>query len=277
MNVSGARLLMGESQGRYDGHCHVFRTDLPMIPERRYTPAYDARPETLNALLNEHSLDGALLIQPSFLGSDNQYLLDTICKFKRLEPKRVFKGVAVLDPALRWKDEDLCQLSAQGVIGLRLNLYRHAERFDYVKWQPLLLKAEKQGWHIEVHCEANMLPLILPPLVKNHSKIVIDHFGLVTSLEQCSGMKTILSLPPEKLWIKMSAPYRLKQHFSTNNEQPHDEILRALYKVYSSFIGDDRLVWGSDWPFTQFEDDISYDDMVRMNCHVATDRTAFNS
>lgn len=264
MNSSGTRLLMGETQGRYDGHCHVFRADLPMISERRYTPDYDALPETLSKLLSEHYLDGALLIQPSFLGSDNQYLLDTLYRLKQLDPERVFKGVVVLDPASPPDDKVLSQLSAKGVIGLRLNLYRYAARFDYAVWQPLLQKIEKQGWHIEVHCEANMLQSILPSLTQHHSKIVIDHFGLVTSVEQCSGMKTLLSLPPEKLWIKMSAPYRLKQHLSEKNKQSHDEILQLLYTVFSNFLGDDRLVWGSDWPFTQFEDNVSYSDMFQI-------------
>lgn len=277
MNVSGTRLLMGETRGRYDGHCHVFRADLPMMPERRYTPNYDALPETLNERLNKHSLDGALLIQPSFLGTDNQYLLDSIHKLKQFVPERVFKGVVVLDPASPPEDEDLSRLSAKGVIGLRLNLYRHTEQFDYGRWQPLLQRIEKQGWHIEVHCEAKVLQFILPPLVKNHSKIVIDHYGLVTSVDQCPGMNTILAQPPEKLWIKMSAPYRLKHYLSDNNEHSQNIFLHSLYKVFSSFLGDDRLVWGSDWPFTQFEDNVSYGDMVRMNSVETSDRTAFDS
>ena len=106
MKLSGAATLMGLSAGRYDGHCHVFRADLPMISGRRYTPEYHAEPETLCQLLSINELKGALLIQPSFLGSDNSYLLQTLSRYAEHQAL-VFKGVVVLDP-LAIPSPDIC-------------------------------------------------------------------------------------------------------------------------------------------------------------------------
>lgn len=262
MNFRGTRLLMGEDQGRFDGHCHVFKAGLPMIPKRRYTPDYDALPENLCKLLQTHELDGALLIQPSFFGTDNHYLLNTLAELNGEQTHQVFRGVVVLDPAAPPSKEDITQLSAQGIIGVRLNLYKSTEPFDYETWRPLLERVEKQGWHIELHCEANRLQQVLPHLVRHHANVVIDHFGLVTSLDKCCGLETILQQPPEHLWIKLSASYRLGQQLLDNEDQSNGAKIESLSRVFAEFVGEDRLVWGSDWPFTQFENQINYADVV---------------
>ena len=262
MNCCGTKLLMGETLGRYDGHCHVFRKDLPMVPNRRYTPGYHALPETLCQQLSAHKLDGALLVQPSFLGTDNQYLLQTIAHLRN-QTDLVFRGVVVLDPDCPPTASEFESLNTQGVIGLRLNLYKDPQQFDYGKWRALLNLAENLEWHIELHCESGRLPQVLPTLVKNHNNIVIDHFGLVTSVNTCKGLAAILQQPPEKLWIKVSAPYRLKQHLHNENGTSFTESLESLYQIFSAFVGTERLVWGSDWPFTQFEEEVSYSQLEK--------------
>ena len=255
MNLTGANTLMGLEKGRFDGHAHVFRSDLPMVEGRRYTPDYDATPEELCVLLDQHGIDGALLVQPSFLGSDNSYLLETLSS----HPDRTFMGVIVLDPDQRPDPARLQDMAGMGVIGIRLNLLRRAETFLYDDWRPLLSATERLGWHIELHCEADHLRSILPALVANHGKVVVDHFGLVADIDNCSGLATILEQPRERLWIKASATYRIDPLAAVDAQTSHAAKLRG---IYADHLGTDRLVWGSDWPFTQFEDTATYEQVA---------------
>lgn len=42
VQLNGAGALLGDMTGRFDGHAHVFRRDLPMTQTRRYTPRSQA-------------------------------------------------------------------------------------------------------------------------------------------------------------------------------------------------------------------------------------------
>lgn len=228
-----------------------------MVEGRRYTPMCDALPERLCQLLEQHGLQGAVLIQPSFLGSDNSYLLNTLSTHQD-HPAVKFKGVVVLDPVKPPCQKTLDKMTQLGVIGVRLNLINQEKTFDYSHWQPLLSAIDDEGWHIELHCEAAALESILPVLVRNHQRIVIDHLGLVSDIQTCGGLKTIVGLPAEKLWVKNSAPYRIAVQPTVKTEKYFDELIR----IYTDYLGAERLVWGSDWPFTQFEASVSYVEMA---------------
>ncbi len=65
---------------RIDTHAHVFARGLPMADVRRYTPAYDVTVEEYLARLDAHGMSHGVLVQPSFLGSDNSYLLQAIAR-----------------------------------------------------------------------------------------------------------------------------------------------------------------------------------------------------
>jgi len=98
-----------------DCHAHVFRRDLPM-PDRRRAPAgYDATVDDYLRQLDANGLSHGVLIQPSFLGTDNSYFLKAL----RAWPKRL-RGVVMLDPGT--DERTLAELDALGVRGLRLNL-----------------------------------------------------------------------------------------------------------------------------------------------------------
>jgi predicted TIM-barrel fold metal-dependent hydrolase len=58
-----------------DSHAHVFSRDLHLIGARRYTPEYDATLGQYLEHLQTHGLSHGVLVQPSFLGTDNSYLL----------------------------------------------------------------------------------------------------------------------------------------------------------------------------------------------------------
>lgn len=75
-----------------DAHAHVFSKDLSLASGRRYSPDYDATVQAYLANLSEHGLSHGVLVQPSFLGTDNRFLLDALAQ----APDRL-RGVAVVD------------------------------------------------------------------------------------------------------------------------------------------------------------------------------------
>lgn len=56
-----------------DAHAHVFAHGLPLAPVVRHAPDYDATLDTYIAHLAEHGITHAVLVQPSFLGTDNTF------------------------------------------------------------------------------------------------------------------------------------------------------------------------------------------------------------
>lgn len=254
MNLTGANSLMEMPVGRFDGHAHVFRADLPMADGRRYTPDYDALPEEYCALLARFGLDGGLLVQPSFLGADNSYLLEVLDRY-RGQDGVTLRGVAVLDPAVDVDLGVLREMGARGICGVRLNLVRRSEGFCYDDWAAVLAAVEKLGWHVELHLEGEHMPRILPDLTARHGKVVIDHFGLVPPERDCAGLACILAQPVERLWVKISGAYRVLRGEDRGSDVA---AMAPLLLRYLDHFGPDRLVWGSDWPFTQFERQMSY-------------------
>ena len=208
MQYTGINSLMGQVSGRFDGHAHVFLSSLPMVDQRRYTPDYDATPETYFSLLNQYNLDGGLLVQPSFLGANNSYLLSVLEQFVG-DQFPLLRGVVVLNPNEIVDIGLLKEWGQIGVIGVRLNIFRDESTFDYTDWKQVLGVVEKLGWHIELHCSSQYLPQVLPSLTAKHGKVVIDHLGLVDKIRDNAGLQCVLAEPKNQIWMKVSGLYRI--------------------------------------------------------------------
>ena len=250
-SLTGANKLIGKAEGAFDGHAHVFRRDLPMIENRRYTPEYDASLDKYAALLVENHLNGGLLVQPSFLGSDNSFLLESLRYAKKQYPDLTFKGVAVVEPHTTL--DELEQLADAGIVGLRLNLLMQEAAFVFENWHPVLHAANQLDWHIELHARGSYLPEILADLLTTNQIIVVDHFGLPepTINNECVGYNAIVSNPPGRVLVKISAPYRVEKNLKEAS-LPH--VMQSVFDGLFEALGPENLVWGSDWPHTQYED-----------------------
>ena len=139
-----------------DTHAHVFARGLRMVANRRYSPAYDATLDDYLATLDGIGVSHGVLVQVSFLGDDNGYLLTAL----RERPGRL-RGVAVLHPATG--AEELRALDRAGVVGVRLNLIGLPDP-DLAggEWQAHLAHVARLGWQVEVQAEARRLPRLLP-------------------------------------------------------------------------------------------------------------------
>jgi predicted TIM-barrel fold metal-dependent hydrolase len=187
-------------------------------------------------------------VQPSFLGTDNSHLVASLAA----APERL-RGIAVVSPDIG--DEALGAYDAAGIVGIRLNLIgEKPEEFLTAPWRRLAYRVGRLGWQVEVQAEGRDVPMVLDALGSADAPLVIDHFGRpdATLGRDDPGFRRLLQAGPHGgVWVKLSAPYRC-------GEADPDSYALALLDR----LGPGRLLWGSDWPFTQFETRRSYADAV---------------
>lgn len=234
---------------KIDSHAHVFLRSLKMAKFHRYLPKYDASVERYLSLLDEFHFSNGVIIQPSFLGTDNHYLLSALDR----HPHRL-RGVVVIDPA---RDlEKLEEWKHAGCAGIRFNLFDLPDPvLSDSSWRKALKKIRDLDWQVELHVEARRLPELAPALLDAGVRIVVDHFGRPdpTLGVNDPGFHYLLSLAESRrVWVKISAAYR-----SGGNRRGEKFALQAVPLFKKSF-GLDRMIWGSDWPHTQFEKSESY-------------------
>jgi predicted TIM-barrel fold metal-dependent hydrolase len=247
----GAKRAVAQQGGEtaVDCHAHVFRVGLPMADVRRYAPDYNATPADYLKMLDANGMSHGILIQPSFLGTDNSYMIGAL----REHPRRL-RGIAMVEPTVA-RDE-LVMMNEAGVVGIRLNLIgRPDPAFEQDEWRAMLRHVANLGWQVEVHAEAQRLPQIVGPLLKAGVNVVVDHFGRPDPKLGVTdpGFDYLLSTgKTRRVWVKISAAYR------NGKDGVGDKIaLDAMAPLRASFSLD-RLMWGSDWPHTQFENQINY-------------------
>lgn len=225
-----------------DAHTHVFRRDLPMAPGRRYTPDCDATLTDLFSHLDAHRLDRAVLVQPSFLGTDNGYMPAAVAE----APGRL-RGIAMVAPDLT--EERMDALARQGVVGVRFNLVGVTmPDIRSASWRILMRRIASLGWHVEVHREAHDLPPLISSALEAGARVVADHYGRPDpslGVADASLNALLAFANNRRVWVKLSAAYRCAPN-------PGRFEREAALRFVNAF-GADRLVWGSDWPHTQCE------------------------
>lgn len=238
---------MMTSQPLVDCHFHVFDAGVA-VASARYRPSYAA---PLTAWLAMAATVGGaqaepygVVVQTSFLGTDNAMMLATL----RRMPARL-RGVAVLDPSV--SDAELAAFDTAGVRGIRLNLYGDDgwRRIETAPWRTLFQRIAALGWHIEIHTHngdgAVVLSALDAALGNTATPVVLDHFGRPGELGTDDPIFDVARAVGERrpLWVKISAPYRLS----------NVDLWPALTTRWAEIAGPDRLVWGSDWPWTNHE------------------------
>src|SRR5471032_641026 len=232
-----------------DAHAHVFVRGLPLAEQRRHAPDYDATLDAYAGHLLANGISHAVLVQPSFLGTDNSFFLDVAKRY----PRR-FRGVAVVDCVVT--DAELALLDRSGVVGIRLNLIGlPVPQLSAPDWQRLFARVNALGWHVEVHREAVDLHAVVGPLLQQGCTVVVDHFGRPDPHTAAGdpGFKYLLSVGATgRVWVKLSAAYR-----SAVNDDGTALGMSLASQILDAYTPD-RLVWGSDWPHTQHQHIVAY-------------------
>lgn len=216
------------------------------MPGARYSPSYAASLSDWQAASQAVGVTHGVLVQPSFLATDNTYLLTQL----KQHPETL-RGVAVVSPLVSLGQlEDLHGL---GVRGIRLNLA--GQSHDMAPWaaaKALWDAVLRLGWHVELHTDGGALPKVLTALPQALT-VVIDHFGKPEKASQRDD--TVLAVQRRStggalphIYIKLSAAYRLKAELN-----PKD-----LTALWLGELGPQALLWGSDWPCTNFEAKADY-------------------
>ena len=233
---------------RVDTHAHVFARTLPLADGWRYAPDYDATLDAYRKLLDASDIGHAVLVQPSFLGTDNSYLLQALTT-----DRTRLRGVAVVSPDIA--EDELIQLNANGITGVRLNLMEQPlPDIGAAPFATLWRRLSKLGWHVELHRDASDLAPLITALLDVGLPVVVDHFGrpALDSGTSDRGFKDLLELASSgRVWVKLSGAYRCAKPGSSFVRDATDQLINAF--------GAERLMWGSDWPHTQFECATDYD------------------
>ncbi|WP_244744719.1 amidohydrolase family protein [Paraburkholderia terricola] len=229
-----------------DTHAHVFHRGLPFVQGRRFTPSYDAPLDAYLAHLDSNGIARGVLTAVSILRNDNSYMLDCL----RAQSDRL-RGVVAIDPNADLNRFD--EFEAAGVVGVRVNLTGGlpVPTFASGTWADAVSECVRRDWHVEINDRAARLDESLTPLVEAGVKVVVDHFGMPDRQQGVSdpGFQRLLHFAQSgRVWVKLSGAYRTGF-----------DIARAAAPLLHEAFGAERLMWASDWPFTQYESTQNYE------------------
>lgn len=247
--------------GEYiDAHAHVWTPDTKTYPlDTRYSleamqpPSFT--PEQLMQHASASKVGRVVLIQMSFYGVDNSFMLDTIAKY----PGR-FSGVAVIDENDR-PTETMKTLRPKGVRGFRIV----SGKKDPATW--LSHDGMRTMWAEAADQAMAICPLINPEYLESvdamcvkypKTTVVIDHFarvGIDGKIRQ-SDVDALCRLSRhENVYVKTSAFYALGK-----KAPPYTDLGTMIHRLAHEF-GTNRLMWASDCPY-QVQQPHTYHDSI---------------
>lgn len=250
-------LWADDKEGVIDAHTHVWTPDVKRYPLKPGASVQDLRPpsftpEEFFAHARPAGVDRVVLIQMSFYGFDNSYMLGAMAA----QPS-VFSGVAVIDdqvePAKTMRD-----LKAKGVRGFRI--YPGA-RLD----APALIEMYRAGAAENLAMCHLANPEDLPGIDAMCGKhpdtpVVIDHFGRigVDGMIRDNDVDNLCRLAKRpRTFVKVSAFYALGK-----KQAPYTDLIPMIRRLVDAF-GPERLMWASDCPY-QVQNGHKYADSVAL-------------
>jgi len=224
-----------------DCHAHICgpQSVYHYIPERIYSPPDALLPE-YSRVLAALGCSRAVLVQPSFYGTDNSAML---AGMKTAGP--AFRGVAVVADTATARQLEAMHVA--GVRGARLNIVDVREgkgQLPIERIVSLAARIKPFGWHIEFLMHVDEFPDLDVTLGTLPVDIVFGHLGYVKTEKGIAapGFQALLRLLRDgRAWVKLTGAYRISSqtlpHADTN------EFAHALMATAPS-----RVVWGTDWP-----------------------------
>ncbi|HEY2892991.1 MAG TPA: amidohydrolase family protein [Pirellulales bacterium] len=259
-----------------DAHVHVWTPDVERYPLGPGFSRADMRPasftpEELFRQTRPSGVGRVVLIQMSYYGFDNRYMLDAI----RRHPG-VFSGVAVIDEHAGDVRATLRELRKQHVRGLRIHPGTQAV-------EPWLFNDDMgRLWDYGAEEQIAMCALVNPEalgpldrMCQKHPRttLVIDHFARVgvdgVIREVDLDALCHLARHPQ-VYVKVSAFYALGK-----KKAPYTDLAPMIRRLKEAY-GRERLMWASDCPF-QIENGHTYRDSIdlvlsRLDFLTASDR-----
>ena len=245
-----------------DAHVHMWSADTARYPLKPGFPKEKLRapsftPEELFSHTRPCGVSQVVLIQMSYYGTDNSYMLDVMQQY----PK-VFSGVAVIDLEGHPR-ETMKRLAGSGVRGFRIG----PGRLGPERW------LEGDGMEAMWTCGAeeglSMCPLLnpdcLPALDRMcqrfpQTPVVIDHFARIGIDGQFrkSDLDNLCALARYRnVHVKVSAFSALGA-----KKAPYLDLAPMIRRVLGAF-GPERLMWATDGPW-QMMNGHTYRDSIEL-------------
>lgn len=227
--------------GACDSHMHIFDPRFAPSPHWRRTPPVADVP-AYRLLQRRIGTTRTVVVTPSTYGVDNRC---TLAALAELGPQA--RGVAVVDADV--DDNELQRLDRRGIRGLRVNFYS-PQSWGVTTPEMLTTLADKVvalGWHIQILARPATLIELAPALQSLRVPLVIDHLGLIGTMDGADGNAFALVrglLDGGRTWMKLSAPY-IEGGAGALGHEAKDAVARALLAA-----APERMLWGSDWPHT---------------------------
>lgn len=232
-----------------DAHSHVWTPDTehyPLAPGFRRAnmdpPSFTA--DELLAHAKPVGVNRVVLIQMSFYGHDNSYMLDCMKKFPG-----TFSGVAVIDQNQPKPGDEMVKLKKQGVRGFRI----YPQNQEYAKWldgaglKSMFAAAAKERLNMCCLIDTNALPALDKACTANpETPVVIDHICRigVSGKIPPEDVKALCDMAKHKhVTVKISAFYALGA-----KKPPYHDLAPLIKQVWDAY-GPQRLMWATDCPF----------------------------
>ncbi|MGB1090935.1 MAG: amidohydrolase family protein [Oceanobacter sp.] len=231
------------SERKIDCHNHIFDpVQFPYQPDSRYHPqAHEtATADYFHWVLDAYGVSHALIVGPNSGYGDmhNEALLDAI-----EQSNGRFKGMAVVSPECSL--DQLAELKAKGIVGVTFNVAFHG--VDHMlSTRPLMDKAAELDMLVQFQVQDDQLLPLADHFRDCGARLVIDHCGRpnVAAGVESDGFKAVLAMAETgRTWIKVSGFEKYSaEPFPFNDTLPFVQAIQTAF-------GEDRLLWGSDWPF----------------------------
>jgi predicted TIM-barrel fold metal-dependent hydrolase len=232
--------------GAWDVHVHIFGPEqkYPHVAEPHYTLP-DGNLSQYRRLMPVIGVQRFAIVQPSFYGTDNACLLDTLG-----ETGAVARGVVMIDTDIA--DSELQRFHDQGVRAVRLDLFKRAQ-LPLAQVQSYILEIEARvkplGWHLQFYAPGYIVRDLIGFFRTLRIDFVIDHMGYM--LEE-DGLKShdfaalLNLLDTGHCYLKLSGAYRIAKNRGYEFVEP---VAKAIVDR-----APERAVWGSDWPHISYSD-----------------------
>jgi len=240
--------MLGAMPGYIDAHVHVWTDDFlryplapPHKPAEMAAPSY--RPEAILETAGRHGVDRVVLVQMSYYGSDNSYMLDTIERHAGR-----FRGIAIIDENSAGAPTLMRQLKARGVRGFRVTATRpDAAPGGRAGLKIMLAAGERDNLALAFLTGPEFLPDI-DRLCERfpHAPVIIDHMariGMTGEIRERDVELLCRLARHRRTMVKVSAFYALGA-----KRPPYQDLAPLIRRLYDSF-GPRRLMWASDSPF----------------------------
>jgi len=232
--------------GAWDVHVHIFGPErsYPHVAQPHYTLP-DGNLAQYRRLMPFIGVQRFAIVQPSFYGTDNSCLLDTLD-----EIGAVARGVVMIDTEIA--DSELQRFHDKGVRAVRLDLFKRAQ-LPLAQVQSYILEVEARvrplGWHLQFYAPGYLVRDLVGFFRTLRIDFVIDHMGYM--LEE-DGLKSqdfaalLNLLDTGHCYLKLSGAYRIAKNRGYDFVEP---VAKAIVDR-----APERAVWGSDWPHISYSD-----------------------